>query len=645
MFGERKHTPFGVWTSPLSAHDVAQASARLSGLVVSTNSVFWGEHRPNEGGRTAIIEYRDGERIERLSPPWNARSRVHEYGGGAFLGHGRTLFFSEFTDGRIYGQAPGQEPIALTPEVSGPRVGYADFIIDSEHGRLLAIQEAHQLAGEPTASIVSVSLEPLSGGPIAVHSLIDGEDFYASITLSPDGRRLAWLTWSHPNMPWDGTQLWVAEAQADATFSSPLLVAGSTSESIFQPGFDSEGGLVFATDRTDWWNLVKVSPEALDAGSFTLQALAPMNAEFGLPQWVFGMSTWVEASPGRIVSSFTQSGQWFLGEVVDGAVQQIETPYSTISAVQGDGCGRVYLIGGGPDRAAELLMIGIDDPSSAQTLNAVAPLPMAIEDISHGEPVSFPSASDRTAHGFFYAPTNAQAIGPDGERPPLIVKSHGGPTGACNDEFDPSIQFWTSRGFAVVDVNYGGSTGYGRAYRDALKGMWGIVDVEDCVAAAEFLTASGRVDGDRRAIRGGSAGGYTTLAALAFSDTFQAGASHFGVADLEALARDTHKFESRYLDQLVGPYPSRRDLYVERAPLHSAHLITCPVIFFQGMEDRIVPPNQAEEMVAALNANGVPNKYVAYEGEGHGFRQAENIIETLETELAFYRDVFGVSVD
>ena len=634
---------YGNWNSPLSALDVAQASVRIGDVSVSESSVFWGERRPSEGGRTAIVEWHKGARIERLAAPWNARNRVHEYGGGAILGQGRTLFFSDFSDGRVYAQEVDKAPIALTPPIEGPRVGYADFRFDAKRDRLIAIEEVHQGDGEPEARVVAISLAPMRGASPEVRVLFSGEDFLSTPRISPDGERLLWLSWSHPNMPWDGTLLWTAEFDETGSLRGTRHIAGSDTESIFQPDFDSAGNLVFATDRSDWWNLCRIKAQVLSAGGHDVEPLAEASAEFGMPQWVFGMSTWAEVRPGHLASAYTRDGVWRLARIEDGLVKDIALPYSTISSVHTNGAGELFFVGGCPERPGELVALSVDASAELRVLNETKAAPIAPDFVSSGEAISFPSANGRRAHAFFYAPRNADAETLEGELPPLIVKSHGGPTGACGNSFDAGIQFWTTRGFAVVDVNYGGSTGYGRAYRESLKGQWGLVDVEDCVAAADYLTETGRVDGKKRAIRGGSAGGYTTLAALAFTDAFQAGASHFGVADLEALVRDTHKFESRYLDGLVGPYPERKDLYLERAPLHAAHEIRCPVIFFQGLEDKIVPPNQAELMVAALNDNDVPNQHVTFEGEGHGFRRAENIATALETELAFYQEVFDLS--
>jgi dipeptidyl aminopeptidase/acylaminoacyl peptidase len=644
---------YGTWISPLSAEEVAHASTRLGGLAVTAESVFWGERRPAEGGRTAVVERRaDGSLVDRLAAPWNVRSRAHEYGGGAFTAHQRSLFFSNFADGRVWAQEPGTAPVALTPEPGAHPVAYADLRVDPARNRLLAISEAHREGAEPRAALVAIPLTPLSAGssPGAPQELAAGAaDFYASPTLAPDGKRVAWLTWSHPQMPWDATELWIASVKPDGGLGTPVLVAGGVAESLFQPGFDTHGDLLFASDRSGWWNLYRIAradleESALDPGRARAipEALAPLQAEFGRPQWIFGMTTWAEVSPGRLVAAFTCDGLWQLGEVSSGQCSPLELPYSAIEEVAANGNGQVVLLASAPDRAAEVARLAVDDSMHLETLSSPALLPLEAEEISAGEPICFPSRGGRTAHAFYYPPRSSVCVGLPGTQPPLIVKSHGGPTAAADNGFDLAIQFWTTRGFAVVDVNYGGSTGYGRAYRRLLEGQWGVVDVEDCAAAAEFLVSTGRADPERLAIRGGSAGGFTTLAALAFTEVFKAGASHYGVAELESLARDTHKFESRYLDGLVGPYPERIDLYRERSPLNSAHQISCPVIFFQGLDDKVVPPNQAEQMVNALHERDLEVRYVTFEGEGHGFRKAENITRSLEEELAFYRRVLHI---
>ena len=454
--------------------------------------------------------------------------------------------------------------------------------------------------------------------------------------MSPDGRRLAWLSWNHPNLPWDGTELWVAEFAPDGSLTAEQLVAGGSAESIFQPEWSPGGVLHFMSDRTGWWNPYRWRP---DEGQ--VDALCTIELEFGRPQWVFGMSTYGFADEERLVCVVEERA---IDRVVmlDTASRTIETlpiPRTEISSLR-IGDGRAYLIGGNATEEASVAIFRLDD-GHLEVVRHSAETELDPGVISEPQAIEFPGYGGATAHAFYYRPHNDAFSGPEGQLPPLLVKSHGGPTSASNTTLDPEIQFWTSRGIAVVDVNYGGSSGFGRAYRQRLDGNWGVVDVADCVAAAQHLVAAGEVDPARLAIDGGSAGGYTTLCALTFTDVFAAGASFFGIGDLETFVRDTHKFESRYIDGLVGPYPQSVALYRERSPVHHVDRLSCPVILFQGLEDRIVPPNQAEEMVAALRAKGEPVAYLAFAGEQHGFRRAENIQRALDAELYFYSRIFG----
>ncbi|MBX5477341.1 MAG: S9 family peptidase, partial [Clostridia bacterium] len=464
--------------------------------------------------------------------------------------------------------------------------------------------------------------------------LVSGADFYAAPRLSPDGRKLCWLSWNHPNMPFDGTDLWVADVAPDGSLGPARHVAGGPDESIFQPEWSPDGVLHFVSDRTGWWNLYRLE----EGGP---RALAPMEAEFGEPQWVFGLSTYAFAGPDQIVCKYEKNAFAHLAtlDLRTGELRRLDLPFTVIQSVRARGR-RVCFVGGAPDRPGAVVDLDLGT-GAFRELRRSTDVEIDPGYVSVPQAIEFPTQGGRTAHALYYAPRNRDFEAPEGERPPLLVLSHGGPTAHSRPVFNLGLQYWTSRGFAVVDVNYGGSSGYGRAYRDRLKGMWGVVDVDDCVAAALHLAERGLVDRNRLAIRGGSAGGYTTMAALVFRDVFKAGASHFGVSDLETLARDTHKFESRYLDSLVGPYPERRDLYVERSPIHSIDRLSCPMIFFQGLEDRVVPPSQAEAMVAKLREKGIPVAYLAFEGEGHGFRKAENIKRTLEAELYFYSRIFG----
>ncbi|MBO0724498.1 MAG: S9 family peptidase, partial [Blastocatellia bacterium] len=474
---------------------------------------------------------------------------------------------------------------------------------------------------------------PLSGA--GEQSLLaGGADFYSSPRLNPEGSRLAWLQWSHPNMPWDGTELWVADVKEDGSMTNPVCVAGGVAESIFQPEWSPAGELHFVSDRTGWWNLYRWREGAIEA-------LCPMEAEFGLPQWVFGMAAYAFESANRIVCAYTEKGFSKLAilDTATGLLEKIETPFTRIDGVCATP-GHAVFIGATPGETAGVIRFDLDN-RRFEILRRSSKLKIDPGYISVPQAIEFPTENGLTAHGFFYPPRNRDFIALESERPPLLVMSHGGPTAATSPTLRLSVQYWTSRGVAVLDVNYGGSTGYGREYRERLSGRWGIVDVDDCVNGAKYLAERGLVDGDRLAITGGSAGGYTTLCALTFRDAFKAGASHYGVSDLEALEVDTHKFESRYTHKLVAPYPERADLYRERSPINHTDLLSAPVIFFQGLEDKIVPPNQSEMMVNALRAKGLPVAYVTFEGEQHGFRQAANIKRALDGELYFYSKVFG----
>ena len=602
---------------------------RLGQIALDGADIYWVEMRPAEGGRNVIVRRTSDGRTSDVTPaPFNARTRVHEYGGGAFAVMNGTVYFSNFRDQRLYRQQLGARPQPLTPEED---LRYADGVIDRRRGRMICVREDHTVAGREAVNTL-VSLDLKNGGSGQV--LVSGNDFYSSPRLSPDGSRLAWLTWNHPNMPWDGTELWIAEVRADGSLGQAECVAGSIDESIFQPEWSPDGVLYFVSDRTGWWNLYRWRDGRVEP-------LCKMEAEFGRPQWVFGMSTYAFESARRIICSYTQHGVWHLAslDTETGRLEPIEIPYSDIRGLRA-APGRVVFAAGSPTEAASIVQLDLDR-HKLEVLRRSSEITVDAGYISIPQAIEFPTEQGLTAHAFFYAPQNRDYVAPPDERPPLLVRSHGGPTSATSSTLAWEIQYWTSRGIAVVDVNYGGSTGYGREYRQRLNGQWGIVDVDDCVNATRYLVQRGEVDGKRLAIRGGSAGGYTTLCALTFRDVFHAGASYFGVSDLEALTRETHKFESRYLGRLVGPYPERRDLYQARSPINFTDRLSCPVILFQGLEDKVVPPNQAELMVQALRAKGLPVAYIAFEGEQHGFRRAENIKRALEAELYFYSRIFN----
>jgi dipeptidyl aminopeptidase/acylaminoacyl peptidase len=455
---------------------------------------------------------------------------------------------------------------------------------------------------------------------------------------------LAWLQWQHPNMPWDGTELWVAPITTDGTLGARARIAGGPDESVFQPEWSPDGLLHFVSDRTGWWNLYRVRGGAADlAGPQPeIEALHPMAADFGKPQWTFSMVTYAFAGPRRIAATYVQEGSWRLAFIETNPVrwEPIAAPIEVLEGLRADERA-LYFIGASPTAAPAVVRMTLAAMEPEALRRSVAENIDAAW-ISVAEPVTFTAGLDRRqVHAFHYPPRNPGFAAPEGTKPPLLVLTHGGPTGATEAVLDPEVQFWTSRGFAVLDVNYSGSTGYGRAYRDRLKGQWGIVDVEDAVAGAEAMVAAGKADRDRLAIRGGSAGGYTTLAALTFHTTFKAGASYYGISDIEVLARDTHKFESRYLDSLIGPYPAAKELYVARSPIHFTGRLSSALILFQGLEDKVVPPNQSEMMADAVRRKGLPVAYLAYAGEQHGFRKAENIVRSLEAELFFYGKVFG----
>jgi len=629
--------PYGSWKSPITSDLIVAGSVRLGEVCLDGTDIYWSEGRPTEGGRSVVVRLAtDGSRTDVNPAPLNVRTRVHEYGGGSYRVVDGVVYFSNFADQRMYRQSVGGEPKAITPE-EGYR--YADAVMDGTRDRLICIRENHTAGGhEPTNEIVAIAANPEYGEDNAGTVLVAGSDFYAYPRLKPDGTRLCWISWNHPNMPWDGTELWEAEILPDGTLGTPIQVAGGETESIFQPSWSPDGILHFVSDRTGWWNLYRWNRAGM------VEPLCPKDAEFGLPLWVFGMSTYGFESAESLICSYSENGLSHLArlnlETLE--LQEIPTPYSSIGGVQ-VGNGFVVFGGGSPTAPGAIARLNLAT-GTCDELRRSSELTIDPAYISVPEPIEFPTENGLTAYGFFYPPQNGDFAAPEGELPPLLVKSHGGPTAATSAIFSPSIQYWTSRGIAVLDVNYGGSTGYGRDYRDRLKNNWGIVDVDDCVNGALYLAKRQRVDGDRLCIDGGSAGGYTTLAALAFRDVFKAGASFYGVSDLEALARDTHKFESRYLDGLIGPYPDAKDVYEARSPIHHTDKLSCPVIFFQGDEDKIVPPNQAEMMVDALKAKGLPVAYVLFEGEQHGFRKSENIKRTLDGELYFYARVFGFTL-
>ena len=640
---DKTTAPYGSWASPVTSELIVADSIGIGDVVLHGDDIYWTEMRPADNARNVIVRRApDGATRDITPPEYNIRTRVHEYGGGAFCvtgpdGAGSTLYFSNFADQRIYRQvvsASGEvgAPQPLTPEID---MRYADGEVCERRGMMVCVREDHSSSWrEAVNTIVAIDLER---GRSRV--LVSGASFYSSPRISPDGSALAWLSWNHPNMPWDGCELWVADLLDDGTLGERHLVAGGADESIFQPSWSPSGVLHFVSDRTGWWNIYR---SRADFGS--VEPVCAMDAEFGRPAWVFGLSTYGFVSDERIICTYTQSGEWHIGEIdtTTGTLTTVPTPFTDIGTLH-VASQHVAFTAGSPTMPMSLMRHDLADSSTTRLRSSSEAV---LEDgyVSRPQSIEFPTENGLTAHAFYYPPTNAGFAAPDDEKPPLIVISHGGPTSAADSSLDLRKQFWTSRGFAVLDVNYGGSSGFGTVYRRRLNDNWGVVDVDDCINGANYLAGQGLADADRLIIRGSSAGGFTTLLALTTRDIFSAGASYYGISSLDGLMRDTHKFESRYLDTMVGRFPEHEERYRERSPINHIDSLSAPMIVLQGLDDEIVPPNQAELMVNALREKGLPVAYLTFEGEQHGFRQAANIRRALEAELYFYSRVFGFAL-
>ncbi|MDP9054147.1 MAG: prolyl oligopeptidase family serine peptidase [Acidobacteriota bacterium] len=628
-----KIAPCGSWKSPVTSDLIVEQSIGLSEVRFDGDEMYWLESRPQEGGRSVVVRYVSwNASTEDITPQgFNVRTRVHEYGGGAWSVFDGMVYFSNYADNRLYRMDRyGNQPLPLTPE--GPW-RYADGFVDPRRRGWIGVREDHGIEDrQPVNTLVRVDI---GGDPDSGTILASGHDFYSSPRLSPDGRWLAFLAWDHPNMPWMGTGLYVVQLDpTGASTGEPIQIAGGESESVFQPEWAPDGSaLYFVSDRSGWWNIYRQKSRT------PTEPLAPMDAEFGQPQWVLGMSSYAFAGPGKLVCSYHSKGLGYLAvlDLASGDFKTLDVPFTDFSYLRG-GREKIAFRAGSGISPAGIVLFNVESGQTdvLKKSNTVADDPDLAKYFSKAEPVEFPTGRERTAFGLYYPAWNPDYEPAEGDRPPLLVKCHGGPTSAATGILNLQIQYWTSRGVAVLDVNYGGSSGFGREYRRRLDGNWGIVDIEDCINGAKFLAGQGMVDGERSVITGGSAGGYTVLAALTFHDYFRGGASHYGVSDLAILARDTHKFESRYLDTLVGPYPEKADVYRERSPISCVDRLSAPVIFFQGDEDEVVPPNQAEMMVDALRKKGTPVGYLLFSGEQHGFRKAANIKRALDAELYFY---------
>jgi dipeptidyl aminopeptidase/acylaminoacyl peptidase len=628
--------PYGAWRSPITSDLIVAETIGLGGVIVDGGDIYWTESRPGEGGRNVLVRRTGDVGREDVTPaPFNVRTRVHEYGGGSVTVQHGTAYFSNFTDQRLYRLAAGNAPEPLTPEpTDAARWRYADGVIDAARQRWIGVREAHA-DGRVDNTIVAVDLAALGSG----HVLLEGSDFYAAPRLSPNGKMLAWLSWNHPNMPWVGTELWVAEIAKDGSLGPRRMIAGGDNESIAQPNWAPDGVLYLISDRNGWWNLYRCDV----AAGGTVRPICPYPAEFAGAQWVFGQSSYAFLSAERMICSYGEGAGTRLAtlDIAAGKLAPLDLPYTGFGSIHVASDGRIVCGAGSPTGPGAIVII---DPETGATetlrqSSTAAADPELQRYFTVARHIEFPTENGLTAFANYYAPHNPDFAALAGEKPPLVVKCHGGPTSSASSSLSMGIQYWTSRGIAVIDVDYGGSTGYGRAYRERLKGAWGVVDVDDCVNAARHVCAEGLADAERAVITGGSAGGYTVLAALACRDVFRGGASYYGVSDVAALARDTHKFESRYLDWLIGPYPAEAELYRERSPISHVEGLNCPVIFFQGAEDRVVPPNQTEMMVDALRQRGIPCGYLLFAGEQHGFRRAENIKRALDAELYFYSEL------
>jgi dipeptidyl aminopeptidase/acylaminoacyl peptidase len=623
----KQRASYGAWPSPISARTVSAAGAGIMAPTFDGDALYWLESRPKEGGRLIVMRLGDDDAAEEITPAgYNVRTRVHEYGGGAYHVANGVIYFANFSDQTLYMQLPGGAPKPLTVD---EQVRFADFVHDPSHARLISVREDHRSDGEAINAIVAIDLNGNQSGKI----LITGADFYAYPRPNAPANKLAWIAWDHPNMPWDNVGLFIADVDAQGEVINAKRVNEGFDESVLDLKWSAKGDLHFIADRSGWWNLYRFD------GCET-RAVTALEAELAGPLWGLGQSNYALLDDNTAIISYSgaEGGALARADLSNGSLVPINTDFSSRTNIVGNGSAYAFIAGSTTD--TQRLVRSNTANDQLKPVRQPSSIDFDPKIISVCEPIEFPTQNRDTAHAHFYPPHSPTHEAAD-DAPPLIVKIHGGPTAQSSSDLQLAIQYWTSRGFAVVDVNYSGSSGYGRAYRKRLNGAWGVRDLTDTIDAVKHLINTGKADANKVAIRGGSAGGYTTLSALAFSDIFKAGANYYGVSDLEALAKDTHKFESRYLDTLVAPYPSGKKIYEARSPIHHLAGFSEPLIVFQGLEDEIVPPNQSELIVAALTKKGVPVAYLPFEGEQHGFRRAENIVRSLEAELYFYGKIFG----
>jgi dipeptidyl aminopeptidase/acylaminoacyl peptidase len=640
---------YGSWESPIKSAELSSGTLRVGQTQYDNDDLYWIEGRPTEGGKQILVRREKNGTITDVSPRgFNVRTLVNEYGGAPYLVRNGKVFCSNYSDQVVYQINPDanatvdERRIPLTPE---GEYYFADFEYDSNRHRLLFVCEDHSDPTRQPVTTINVVATAKSGEKSTrqkMEILVSGNDFYSNPRFSPDGKLLAWISWDHPNMPWDGTALWMAEVGENGALMKHRKIAGADDESVMQPVWSPNGDLLFISDRLGWWNIYALPNPTKNLNPV---ALFEKNSDFATPQWVFGLSNYCFTGERTLAATFFENGKWQLALIQLDALSKtknttlIPSDLTEMGYLTTNGS-KIAMVAGSPTQQSAVVDLKLDD-LSFEVVKASNPAPIAQRYTSIPKAIEFPSERNLIANAYFYPPYNEDYVAPEGELPPLLLTVHGGPTSASSNSLDLAIQYWTSRGFAVMDVNYAGSSNYGRQYRQRLTLNWGLVDLEDCQNAAKFAARQGWVDPKRMAITGGSAGGYTALCALTFSDVFAAGSSHYGVSNLETLLHDTHKFESRYLDRIVGPYPAYKQIYQNRSPINNVEKLSRPIIFFQGLDDKVVPPAQTETMVAAMRSRKIPFSYLSYEGEGHGFRKAENIRRTIDAEFLFYSKIFG----